>query len=110
ANQTLEDALINSTFLEPFAEIEQRTEVPLFASFGNSINTADSDPLDCRQAVTNRSGERGESQMALINVRRQQRDSLRPHFLRIAKHLRGVIDFVGQHSGIEVFRIMRLQI
>ena len=83
---------------------------PGFACLNNCFNSRLTQSLNRGQPYLMAPLKRCKAREALVNVRRQQLDSLRPKLLRILKHLGGVLSFTRKHRRVEMLREMGLQI
>src|SRR5437899_5983838 len=108
AHQTLEDPFVNRTFLDSIGKIRKRLKPPGLSRADDGVDASKTNALNCRQTVTNRTFHRSKANIALVNIRRQEFNSLPSHFPRITKDLGGVLNFVRKDCSVEMFRIVRL--
>src|SRR5437870_82534 len=110
AYQTFQHALINGALFDPFGKIEKRSKRPSLARFHNRGDAGETNAFDSCQPITDRALESSEANVTLVNIRRQQSDSLPSHVLCVAKNLRGVVDLIREDGSVKVFRVVRLEI
>src|SRR5438876_6290709 len=110
ANQTFKYSPVYCGRIHSLREVIKRAERTHCASPDNCFHTCVADSLNRSQSIPDGAYRRGEARFAFIDVRRQQLDTLCPKLLGILKYLAGVLQLIGEDRGVEVFRIMRLQI
>src|SRR5882672_10560078 len=94
AYQSFQYSLVYRTFFHSLGKIENRSERPRLACLHDRGDAIEPDAFDRRETITNRTLQRRESDVALVNVRRQKDDSLPSHLFRVAKNFRRVVNFI----------------
>src|SRR5437870_10312731 len=82
----------------------------MLARSNDSVNAGETYAFDCRQTIANCTQQRSKAQIALVNIRWQQLNSLRSHLLSVTKHLCSILDFIGKNRCVEVLGKVGLQI
>src|SRR5258706_8989572 len=109
-DEALQNSFVDSAFFHPFREIKKGSERTSLARLHDGGDAGQTNSLDRCQPVTNRTLQCSKANVAFVNIRRQQNNSLPSHLFCVAKDFRRIVNFIRKYGRIEVFPVVSLEI